>query len=334
VVKSFMASFNRLVTAVVFLVLAAALAADAQPAGKLPLIGWLLEAHAPSGQPENFEAFRQGLRALGYVEGQSVSIVYRSGEGREARLAPLATELVRLKPDVIVADGVGSIRAARNETSVIPIVMMHSTDPVATGLVASLARPGGNITGVITLSPELLGKRLELLKENFRGVTRVAVLTGQKGPAVTAWLQEMERAARSLALQLQVLEIRTPGDLDPAFQAATMRQADALVELPAHVFHEHGKRLVEFAAKNRLPAVYHTRDFVEAGGLMSYGAHYPDLYRRVAVYVDKILKGAKPSDLPIEQPTKFELVINMKTAKALGLTISPSLLLRADYVIE
>ncbi len=298
------------------------------------MIGWLLEAHAPSGSSETLEAFRQSLRELGYVEGNNISVAYRFGEGRDDRLAALAAELVRLKPDVIVADDPGGIRAARNATRAIPIVMMTSTDPVATGLVASLARPGGNITGVITLSPELLGKRLALLKESFPGVVRVAVLIGRKDPVTTARLEEMQRAARSLALQLQVFEIKTPRDLDPAFQAATKGRAHALVELPAHVFHEHEKQLVDFAARNRLPAVFHTRDFVEAGGLMSYGAHYPDLYRRVAIYMDKILKGAKPTDLPVEQPTKFELVINMKTAKALGLTIPPSLLLRADQVIE
>jgi putative ABC transport system substrate-binding protein len=314
--------------------LAAPLAAKAQPTAKVPLVGWLLEAHAPSGSPENLEAFRQSLRELGYIEGKNINVAYRFGEGRHDRFAALAVELVRLEPDVIVADGAGTIRAARNATRAIPIVMMHSTDPVAAGLVASLARPGGNITGVITLSPELLAKRLALLKESFPAVARVAVLIGRKDSATTARLEEMQRAAQSLALRLQVLEVKTPSDLNPAFQAAAKGRADALIELPAHVFHEHEKQLVDFAARNRLPAVFHTRDFVEAGGLMSYGAHYPDLYRRVAVYVDKILKGAKPGDLPVEQPTKFELVINMKTAKALGLTIPPSLLLRADQLIE
>ena len=305
-----------------------------QPMVKVPRIGLLAEGHAPSGTSENLEAFRKGLRDLGYVEGKNIILESRYGGGNEDRMRDFAADLIRLKVDLIVTDGGGGIQAAKRAAGTVPIIMMHSTDPVATGLVASLARPGGNITGIVTLSPELIGKRLELLKESFPKVSRVAVLTGRIGPNTASWLKQMEATARSLKLQLQILEINTPADFDTAFQAATKGRADALIELPTHIFHEHGKQIVNFAAQKRLPAVFHTRDFVQAGGLMSYGANYPDLYRRVATYVDKILKGAKASELPIEQPTKFDLVINMKTAKALGIKIPNLIMVRADKVIE
>ena len=301
----------------------------AQQANKIPRIGYLTGMAARD--KSLLAAFQQGLQELGYFDGKNIVIEQRYGK-RHQRHA-LAAELVRLKVDIIVMAG-GGVRAAKKATSTIPIVMWTSSDPVRRGLVASLARPGGNITGFGTLSPELLGKRLELLKETFPLVSRVAVLTGRANPSRTTWLEAMEHVAKSLALQLQILEVRKPKDFDAAFEAASKGQVEALIELPSRVFHGNGRRLVAFAAKRRIPAVFHTRDFVEVGGLMSYGTNYPDLLRRAATFVHKILKGAKPGDLPIEQPTKFDLVINLKTAKQIGVTIPPEVLYRADKVIR
>ncbi len=307
---------------------------EAQQAANMPRIGWLLEGSAPSGSAENLQAFRQGLRELGYVEGKNIALDYRAAEGKEDRLSELAAELLQLKADVIIADGASAIRTAKKTIKTAAVIFVTSADPVATGIVASLARPGGNVTGLITLSPELLGKRLELLKEAFPKVSRVAVLTGNAGPGTKALLEEMRVTARSLGLRLQFLEIQGPNDFETAFRAATRERAGALIEMPTPIFHENEKRIVDFAISRRLPAVFHTKDFVDAGGLMSYGTHYPDLYRRLAAYVDKILKGRKPSDLPVEQPTKFEFIINLKAAKQIGLTIPPNVLARADKVIK
>ncbi len=277
----------------------------------------------------------QGLRELGYAEGQDIVIERRVADGKTERLPGLAAELVRLAVALIVAPDPPSARAATNATRTVPIVMRSSGDPVASGLVASLARPGGNITGVYSIAEELVGKRLELLKEVAPHLSRVAVLWDPDFPGSARWFHEAEVAARSLGLQLQSLEARGPSpDFARALGVATKERAGALITLrnPPIVFHQ--RQIVNLAAKARLPAIYDDREFVESGGLMSYGANLVDLYRRAATYVDKILKGARPADLPVEQPTKFELVVNLKTAKALGLTIPPSVLLRADQVIQ
>jgi putative ABC transport system substrate-binding protein len=315
--------------------LAAPFAAEAQQAAKVARIGYL--AGNLAAFPHLPEAFRQGLRDLGYVEGRNVVIEYRDAEGKYDRLPALAAELVALKVDVILAGGTPQALAAKQATGTIPIVFAGVSDPVTSGLVASLARPGGNVTGLATLVPELVGKCLEQLKQAVPGVSRVAVLwhpgvTGER--TAKDVLKRAEVAARALGVRPLFVEARGPEDFDRAFSDMTRARAGALTALPSVMFILERRRLVDLAAKNRLPAVYPWRDFVDAGGLMSYGPNIADLFRRAATYVDKILKGAKPADLPVEQPTKFELVINLKTAKALGLTIPQSLLQRADEVIQ
>ncbi len=314
--------------------LTAPFAAEAQQAAKVPRIGWL--GDSPAAGPR-LEAFFQGLRDLGYVEGRNLVIEYRYAEGKPERLPALAAELVALKVDVIVAANTLVALAAKQATTTLPIVFAAAADPVTSGLVTSLARPGGNVTGMSALIPELVGKCLEHLKQAVPGVSRVAVLW-QPGALVERTerdiLKETEVAARALGVRLQFVEARGPADFDRAFSDMTRARAGALTVWSTPMFTGERRRLVDLAAKNRLPAVYAQRDFVDAGGLMSYGPNGPDLFRRAATYVDKILKGAKPADLPVEQPTKFELVINLKTAKALGLTIPPSLLQRADEVIQ
>ncbi len=318
--------------------LAAPLAATAQQAAKIARIGYL----APNlvANPHLPEAFRQGLRDLGYVEGRNVVIEYRDAEGKRERFPALAAELVALKVDVIFVGGsTQATLAAMQATKTIPIVFTGVGDPVTSGLVTNLARPGGNVTGFSGLGPELVGKRLELLTQAVPGVSRVAVLSrpGALGERTDKdMLKGVEVAARALGVQLQFVEARGrgPEDFDRAFSDMTRARAGALTVLPSAMFLTERRRLVALAAKNRLPAVYTSREFVDAGGLMAYGANVADVFRRAATYVDKILKGAKPGDLPVEQPTKFELVINLKTAKALGLTIPPSLLQRADEVIQ
>jgi putative tryptophan/tyrosine transport system substrate-binding protein len=315
--------------------LTAPLAAEAQPAAKIGRIGYLSTNLAAN--PHLQEAFLQGLRDLGYVEGRNVVIEYRDAEGKPERLPALAAELVALKVDVIVAPGNSLTRAAKQATRTLPIVFAAVSDPVASGLVTSLARPGGNVTGTSILSPELVGKRLELLKQAVPGVSRVAVLwlPGALGERTEKdMLKEADVAARALGVGLQFVEARVPADLDRAFSDMTRARAGALTVLPSLMFLREHRRLVDLAAKHRLPAVYTVKEYVDAGGLMAYGSNVADLFRRAATYVDKILKGAKPGDLPVEQPTKFELIINLKTAKALGLAIPPSLLGRADQVIE
>ena len=321
------------VVALVFGALLVPLAAEMQQPKKVPRIG-LLDGNFPSTDQARYEAFRQGLRDLGYVEGKNIVIESRYAEGKLDRLSELAVELVRLKVEVIVAGGPTSTRSAKEATVTIPIVMAFVNDPVGNGFVASLGRPGGNITGLSNLAPELSGKRLELLKEIVPRLSRVAVVGTSTHPGNAQALRETELAAGAFGVQHQFLDIRDPKDIETAFRAASKGRADAALVLSSAVFAPHRTQIADLAVKNRLPAVYGQPEYVDAGGLMYYGPNINDLFRRAAFYVDKILKGAKPADLPVEQPTKFELVINLKTAKALGLTIPPSLLLRADQVIE
>ncbi len=318
--------------------LAAQLDAGAQQAGKVPRIGFLLTGSLESREARAIlDAFRQGLRERGYVEGQSIVIEYRSADGKIERFQGLAAELARLKVDLIVAGNTPMARAARQATTTIPIVASVMADPVGDGLVASFARPGGNITGLTFLGPELVPKRLGLLKEALPRVSRVAALwhPGVFGErTMKDMLKETEAAARTLGVQLQFVEVRGPDEFDRAFSMMTKERAEALVQFPSTMFFNERRQIVALATKHRLPGMFHAREFVELGGLISYGASITDLYRRAATYVDKILKGAKPAHLPVEQPTKFELVINLKTTKALGLTIPQSVLGRADEVIQ
>ena len=316
--------------------LAAPLAASAQPAGKVYRIGYLSTGSASATYLRPLEAFRQGLRELGWVEGKNIVIEYRYAEGRIDRLPGLAEELVRLKVDIIVASPTPSALAARDASRTIPIVGLSLTEPVALGLVASLALPGGNVTGVTyAVDTDIFGKQLELLKEVVPKVRRVAVLSNPTGsPAYPLTMSNVKAAARSLGLQLQLHEAREPGEIAGAFVAMAKERAVALLVFGDPMFFVHRGRIADLALKNRLPSMSTQWQWVEAGGLMAYGPSFPDLWRRAATYVDKILKGAKPADLPVEQPAKFELVINLKTAKALGLTIPPSLLQRADEVIQ
>ena len=314
--------------------LAAPGAAGAQQTGKVPRIGWLGGPTRESAEPFVRE-FQLGLKDLGWVEGQNIVIEWRFAGGRAERLPGLAAELVRLRVDLIVTPSTPTILAAKNATTTIPIVTVGGGDPVELGLVASLARPGGNITGLTTVvSQEIAGKQLELLKETVPKVSRMAVLWNPTTRGNALALREAEIAARALGVELQVLEARSLNDFESAFSAMSKKRAGALLVLGDVMFTTHRRRLADLAAKNRLPAMYGARQSVDEGGLVSYGANGLDNFRRAAVYVDKILKGAKPSDLPIERPTKFELVVNLKAAKALGLTIPPALLLRADQVID
>jgi putative ABC transport system substrate-binding protein len=305
---------------------------EAQQAKKVPRIGYL-SASSASAVPARVEAFRKGLRELGYIEGQDIVIEYRFAEGKLDQVPHNAAELVRLKVDVIVTGGSTDTEAAKKATTAIPIVMTQDNDPVGSGLVAALARPGGNITGLANISPELSGKRLELLKEVVPRFSRVVIFGNVANPGNVQALKETEDAARAMGIKLQHLEVRKADDIESAFKVASREQFQALVILPNPVAATHRKQVVELAIRSRLPAMYFRRDFVESGGLMSYGTHVPDLDRRAATYVDKILKGAKPADLPVEQPTKFELIINLKAAKQIGLTIPPNVLARADRVI-
>jgi len=309
------------------------IAARAQQAGKVHRIG-MLETISTTLNVANFYALREGLRQLGYAEGQNLVIEYRSADGRDDRFPGLARELLALKVDVIVTRGTPAAKAVKNATSTVPVVMTASGDPVGVGLVTSLARPGGNITGLSAIVGELSPKRLELIREIVPGLARIAVLANTSNDAVRRDWARIETAARSLGVQSQLLDLRESDALGPTFDDASARRADALVVVIDAITQANQQRIVDLAMKHRLPAIYSSREFVDAGGLISYGVSYPDLYRRAATYVDKILKGTKPADLPVVQPTKFELVINLKTAKALGLQISPMLLTRADEVIE
>ena len=307
--------------------------AQAQQPTKVPRIGYL-SSDSPSTIAVRIEAFRQGLRELGYVEGKNIVIEWRFAEGKADRIPSLAAELVVLKVDVIVTSGPAATRAAKEATVTIPIVTAQDPDPVGNGLVASLARPGGNITGLSTLAPEISGKRLELVKEIVPRLSRVAVLGSSTTPGNAQALRETELAARALGVQLQYLDVRGAKDIEPAFRAATKGRADAVLVLQSPVFINERTQLANLAVKSRLPVIYDRREFVDDGGLICYGTNFADLSRHAATYVDKILKGAKPADLPVEQPTKVELIINLKAAKQIGLTIPPNVLVRADKVIK
>jgi ABC-type uncharacterized transport system substrate-binding protein len=307
---------------------------EAQQPKKIARIGYLF-ASTPAATARNIEAFRQGMRELGHVEGKTFVLELRYGEARAERFPEIARELVGLKLDMIVAATDVVIAAVKRETQTIPIVMAASNDPVATGLVASLARPGGNVTGLSIISPELSGKRLELLREVVPGLSRVAVLWNPDVRGAVLDYRETEAAAGSLGLQLQSVEVVRAEDLNRAFSAITKHRAQALIVPPANpVAFGMRDQIASFVQKNKLPSIYAQREYVDAGGLMSYGPSTPDMHRRAATYVDKILKGRKPADLPVEQPTKFELVINLNTAKQIGLTIPPNVLARADTVIK
>ena len=307
------------------------LAARAQQAGKIYRIG-ILEPIPAARNAANLDALRKGLRELGYVEGRDLVIEYRSADGRAERFPDLASELVRLKVDLIVTRGTPAAIAAKNATGTIPVVMATMGAPGA--IVPSFAHPGGNITGVITFSTELTGKRIEIIKELVPNLSRVALLHNMSNPAVPPEWEETKTAARSLGLQAELLDVRSQEDLGRAFELAVRQHVDALVIGADGLTQTHQQTIVDLVARNRLPAVYPAREFVEAGGLAAYAVNYPDLYFQFARFIDKIFKGEKPGDLPVEQPTKFELVINAKTAKTLGLTIPPMLLVRADEVIE
>jgi putative tryptophan/tyrosine transport system substrate-binding protein len=327
-----MKNMLRLFTVFVSLVGCAGMAA-AQQAKKIPRIGYL-DATSLSVDSARIEAFRQGLRELGYVEGKNIVIEWRYAEGKFDRLPELAAELVRLNVEVIVTGGSTSTGAAKKVTTTVPIVMAQVNDPVGSGFVASLARPGGNMTGLSTLVPELSGKRLELLKEVVPKLSRVAVFGDSTIPGNAQSLREVELAAGALGVKLQYLDVLGPKHIETAFRAASKGRADGVLVLQTPLFLSQRAQLTELAVKNRLPATYNVSEFVEDGGLMSYGVSVIDLYRRAATYVDKILKGAKPADLPVEQPIKFEFIINLKAAKQIGLTIPPNMLARADKVIK
>jgi putative tryptophan/tyrosine transport system substrate-binding protein len=314
--------------------LMALLAAEAQPIGKMPRIGALMQGTPPGEAGDELDVFRQGLRDLGYVEGQTISLEARWGEGQHERYPALAADLARLPVDLIVAAGGSPARAAQHATTTIPIVMLVGNDPVAQGLVASLARPGGNITGLTVMARELSGKRLELRTETVPGLSRVALLMDAGNPNRQVSLYDHEAAARGLGVQLLLLEVRGPDEFVGAFQAAMQGHAQALLMAQGALFLRQRARLAELALASRLPTLSGETGYAEAGGLMHYGPDIPGSFRRVAVYVDKILKGAQPADLPVEQPTTFELVINLKTAQALGLTIPSGLLFQADKVIK
>ena len=307
--------------------------AEAQQPKKVPRIGFL-SAASPSAISDRLDSFRQGLTELGYIEGKNIAVEYRYADGKTDRLPALAAELVAAKLDLIVAATTPGVLAVKKASATVPVVFVDISDPVANGLVVSLSRPGGNITGLTILGPELSGKRLELLKEAAPNVARVALLWNSANPSNELMWKETQAVAHELRVQLQSLEVRSSNDFDTAFETSLREHAQALIAAPEPLINTHLKRIVEFAAKNSLPAMYGAPEAVNAGGLMSYAPNYTYEYRRAATYVDKILKGTKPADLPVEQPTKFEFVINLKTAKQIGLTIPQSVLYRADKVIK
>jgi putative ABC transport system substrate-binding protein len=314
------------------LLFALSVSAQAQQQTKFSRIGFL-SANSLEAMSARTEAFRQGLRERGYVEEKNIVIEWRYAEGKLDRLPALASELVRLKVDVIVTEGTTATRFAKEATSTIPIVMGQDPDPVGTGFVASLARPGGNITGLSRLAPELSGKQLELLKESVPKLFRVAVFGSSTNTANAKTLQALELAAEAMKVNVQYLDVLSPRDIETAFRAATKGRADAVLWLGSPVL-SNRTQIVDLSVKSRFPAIYYSKEFVEDGGLMSYGVSVSDLFRRAATYVDKIFKGAKPADLPVEQPMKFEFIINLKAANQIGLTIPPSVLARADKVIK
>jgi putative ABC transport system substrate-binding protein len=318
---------------VAWVFLAVAVVAEAQQPKKVPRIG-ILHGASASSVAARTEVFREGLRELGYVEGKNIVIEWRYAEGKADRLPGLAAELVGLKVDIIVTTGPIVTRAAKEATSTIPIVMALDNDPVGNGFVASLARPGGNITGLSSISVDTSGKQLELLKETVPKLSRVAVFGTSTNPGNAQALKEIELAAGGFKLRLQYLDVLDPKDIETAFQTAAKERANVVLVLGSPVNFNNRTQIAELAVKSRLPVIHSNTEYVDAGGLMTYGPNYPDLYRRAATYVDKILKGAKPGDIPVEQPTKFEFVINLKAAKLIGLTIPPNVLARADRVIK
>ncbi len=323
----------RLVTVVTLLLLAAPPVAEAQPVGKVYRIG-MLETRSSVLNGANIDAFRQGLQELGYKEGQNLEIVYRSSDGRVGRFPDLASELVRQNVDLILTRGTPAALAAKRATRTIPVVMAASADPVGSGLVASLGHPGGNVTGLSSQDIEVYTKRVELLKDLLPKLARVAAIFNMGNPVIPPQWNAVEASARSLGIEPQLLDVRRPEDLPRAFDAAAKQRAEALVVGVDGVTQANLRRIAELAAKQGLPSIYGAKDYVDAGGLITYGASDSHMYHRAATFVDRIFRGAKPADLPVEQPTKFELVINLKTAKALGLTIPPSVIGRADEVIQ
>jgi putative ABC transport system substrate-binding protein len=321
------------IVTVTLMIFASAFAADAQQPKKVPRIGFLATV-SPSTISDRVEAFRQGLREVGYVEGKNIMIEWRYAEGKADRLSGLAAELVRLKVDLIISAAPIPTRSAKQATSTIPIVMAFDDDPVGSGFVASLARPGGNITGLSALSPEISGKQLGFLKEIAPGLSRVGVLGDVTRPGVPQALREINLAAGIFGMRLQYLDVPTSNDIETVFRAASRERAEAVLVLVGPVLMSHRTRVTNLAAKNRIPAMYERAEFTDAGGLMFYGASISDMFHRAATYVDKILKGTKPAELPVEQPKKFELIINLKAAKQIGLTIPPNVLARADRVIK
>jgi putative ABC transport system substrate-binding protein len=309
--------------------------AQAQQGKKVPRIGILIASSASAQEPR-LTAFRQGLREIGYIEGQNVVIEMRSGEGKLERMPVVAAELVQLKVDVIVTGGGTSTRAAKDATATIPIIMTQDADPIGAGFAASLSHPGGNITGLSSVSTDLMGKGLELLKEIVPKLSRVAVLLSQDQSLLrrAASMKEIEESAKALGLRLQILTLKDAKDIEPAFQAASKGRAGAILERATSITLSHRTKVADLAVKSRLPVIYGREEYVEAGGLMVYAASINDLSRRAAMYVDKILKGAKPADLPVEQPKKFEFIVNLKAAKQIGLTIPPNVLARAERVIR
>jgi putative ABC transport system substrate-binding protein len=307
--------------------------AQAQQPGRVPRIGFLI-ASTPSAMAPRLDAFQQGLLELGYMEGKNIVIERRHADGKSDHLPALAAELVSLKVDVIVTSGPTATRPAKEATSTIPIVMTFDDDPVGSGFVASLARPGGNITGLATLAPEISGKRLELMKETFPRLRRVAVIGTSNRQGTAQALKEMELAAQAYGVKIQYLDIQNPKDIESAFRAASKGHADAVLVLQTPILNSQRRQIADHALKSRLPAIYPASQYVEDGGLMSYGANISDLDRRAATYIDKILKDTKPADIPVEQPMKFEFIINLKAAKQIGLTIPPNVLARADKVIR
>jgi putative tryptophan/tyrosine transport system substrate-binding protein len=314
-------------------ILLAVPSAEAQQPKKVYRIGYLTGSSV-SAITDRTEAFRQGLRELGYVEGKDIVIEWKSADGKVDRLPALAAELARLKVDIIVTTGATNTRAAKEATNTIPIIMAQDIDPVGSGFVASLARPGGNITGLSSLSVDISGKRLELLKEIIPKLSHVTILGTSTVPGTTEAFREMERAAGAFGVRLQYVDVRAAKDIEASFRAASKERADAVLLLQSFVLNSQRKQIVDRAIKSQLPAIYYAPEWVEDGGLMSYGVSFTALNRRAALYVDKILKGAKPADLPVEQPTKFEFIVNLKAAKQIGLTIPPNVLARADKVIK
>jgi len=326
-------SKNKKVPALALGAMVFALCASAQAQQQIPRIGFLVVSPA-SAVSARVEAFRQGLRERGYVEGKSIFVEYRYGEGKVDRLSEQAAELVRLKVRVIVTAGSQATRPAKEATTTIPIVMAQDNDPVGSGFIASLAQPGGNVTGLANLTTELSGKQLELLKEIMPKLARVGVLRDLTEPGNPQAVRETDLAAQGFGIQRYYLDVRTAPDIEPALLSAAKKQVEALLVMPSAIFNSHRRRIIELAEKYRWPGIYPRVDYVEEGGLMTYGANTNDLFRRAAIFVDKILKGAKPADLPVEQPVKFDLVLNLKTAKQIGLIIPPNVLARADRVIR